>query len=288
MDPAQRTPKSRPWAHRHLPRAEAKSLAGTAARQFLAPAKLLPYIQIARPDHSFKNVLMLAGVVLALFYVGTVAEISALTLLLALAATCIVASCNYVLNDTLDAPTDREHPLKRHRAVASGQVLVPLACADWIALGALGLWLAWQVNDSFFLTAVLLLLMGAIYNLRPIRSKELPYVDVLSESLNNPIRVALGWFVVLPGAVRPVSLLLAFWLAGAFFVASKPFAEYRSSGDPSVAAAERGSFAWYDEHRLLVGMFFYGTGAAQFHGVFIVPYHLELLLAVPLFGVCSR
>jgi hypothetical protein len=49
--------------------------------------------------------------------------------------------------------------------------------------------------------------MGVVYNVKPIRSKELPYLDVLSESINNPIRLLLGWFpliadrVPLPGAL---------------------------------------------------------------------------------------
>ena len=272
----------RPGDQIHASAADSAVATAVALRR---PWSLVPYIQIARPDHWFKNVFMLAGVLLALFYhVEAVAGFSVVTLLLALVATCIVASSNYVINETLDAPTDRDHPVKRHRPVPSGQVLVPLAYAEWIALGALGLWLAWLVNRPFFLTAALLLIMGVIYNIRPMRSKELPYVDVLSESVNNPIRLALGWFVVIPQAVPPLSLLLVFWLVGAFFMASKRFAEYRSIGDAQVAAAYRRSFAWYDENRLLVSMFFYATGAALFLGVFILRYHLELLLAVPLFA----
>ncbi len=32
--------------------------------------------------------------------------------------------------------------------------------------------------------------MGLVHNVPPVRSKELPYIDVLSESVNNPIRLA--------------------------------------------------------------------------------------------------
>ena len=64
-----------------------------------------------------------------------------------------------------------------------------------------------------------------------------PYVDVLSESVNNPLRLLLGWFVVTPDVVPPVSLLVAYWMVGAFFMASKRFAEYRSIGDPIEQAA---------------------------------------------------
>ena len=63
---------------------------------------------------------------------------------------------------------------------------------------------------------------------------------------------------------------------------SKRFAEYRAIGDERVAAAYRGSFGYYDESRLLTSMFFYVAAAALFLGVFIIRYHLELILSVPL------
>src|SRR5439155_11479494 len=144
---------------------------------------------------------------------------------------------------------------------------------EWLVLGGVGIVLAWCVNVPFFLAAVSLWLMGLIYNIRPIRSKDLPYVDVLSESINNPIRLVLGWFVVTATTVPPVSLLVAYWMVGAFFMASKRFAEYRSINDKERAAAYRKSFRYYDDNRLLVSMFVYASGAALLLGVFIIRYH---------------
>src|SRR5207248_2013734 len=106
--------------------------------------------------------------------------------------------------------------------------------------------------------------------------------DVLSESVNNPIRLLLGWFAVTVAEVPPVSMVLAYWFIGAFFMASKRFAEYRSLGDPATAGAYRKSFRFYDEQKLLNSMFFYVTCFALFLGVFIIRYHLELILIVPL------
>ena len=243
----------------------------------------LEYIAIARPDHWFKNVFMLIGVVLAFFYRPELfASFSFGTIAIAFIATCIIASSNYVINEILDAKTDLNHPVKFARPIPSGRINIKLAYAEWIILAIVGAALAWQVNQAFFLTALSLLGMGVIYNVPPIRSKNLPYLDVISESVNNPIRLVLGWFVVSTSMVPPVSLLISYWMVGAFFMATKRFAEYRSIGDPARAAAYRGSFQYYDESKLLVSMFFYATAAALFLGVFIVRYRLELLLSVPL------
>jgi decaprenyl-phosphate phosphoribosyltransferase len=92
----------------------------------------------------------------------------------------------------------------------------------------------------------------------------------------------LGWFAVTSLAFPPLSLVISYWLIGAFFMASKRFAEYRSIGNKEVAAAYRSSFRYYDENRLLVSMFSYACGSALFLGVFIIRYHLELILLIPL------
>lgn len=244
---------------------------------------VIPYLQIARPDHWFKNVFMVAGIVLAYFYQMTPFAAEQMWLIpLAFFATCIIASSNYVINEILDAPSDIGHPTKCERPIPSGKVSLPLAYAEWILLGILGLAMAWCVNVPFFLSGLALLIMGLAYNIRPVRTKELPYLDVISESVNNPLRLMLGWFTISAAQLPPMSLMISYWMIGAFFMASKRFAEYRQIGDKEVAAAYRKSFSYYDDNRLLVSMFFYASGAALMLGVFIIRYHLELILSVPL------
>jgi decaprenyl-phosphate phosphoribosyltransferase len=241
-----------------------------------------PYVQMARVDHWFKNAFMLLGVIVALFVEPALMRADVIPrLLLALVATCIVASSNYVLNEMLDAPYDRKHPVKKHRPAAAEKVRRRWAIAEWLGLGALGLGLAWLVNPLFTAAAAALWIMGVLYNVKPVRTKELPYLDVLSESINNPIRLFLGWFPLIPDRVPPMSLVLSYWMVGAFFMALKRFAEYRSIGDRATAIRYRRSFAHYDEDRLLVSVFFYAIAASLFAGVFIVRYHLELILGIP-------
>lgn len=250
--------------------------------------KFIPYVQIARPDHWFKNVFMLFGVVLAVFYSPEIFHSvslflsSAKNVLVGLASVCLIVSSNYVINEILDAPTDRSHPTKCKRPIPSGKVFLPAAYAEWILLGIAGLWVAWTLNLPFFYSGAVLLLMGCLYNIPPIRTKEWIYIDVLSESVNNPLRLLLGWYLILPNQVPPLSLLLSYWMVGAFFMATKRFAEYRWIHNPEIAAKYRKSFKYYTEESLLVSMFIYAIASALFLGVFIVRYRLELILSVPL------
>jgi 4-hydroxybenzoate polyprenyltransferase len=124
--------------------------------------------------------------------------------------------------------------------------------------------------------------MGIVYNVPPLRSKEQPYVDVLSESVNNPLRLWAGWAATGSTMLPPLSLVLSYWMLGAFFMAVKRLAEYRQIGDPARASRYRRSFAFYNSERLLVSVMGYAAASAMFGGVFITRYRFELILAVPL------
>ena len=244
---------------------------------------LKPYLAIARADHWVKNAFMLLGVLLAVFYRPEVfAAASLAPLALAVAATCLVASSNYVINELLDAPQDLSHPEKRLRPVPSGLVKPWLAYLEWLVLAVAGLALALAVNPLFAASAATLWAMGLAYNVPPVRLKEWPYLDVLSESFNNPLRLALGWFALVPDRFPPVSLALAYWMIGAFFMAMKRLAELRHIRDREALARYRKSFRHYTEERLLVSILFYASACALFGGIFIVRYRLELILFVPL------
>jgi 4-hydroxybenzoate polyprenyltransferase len=231
------------------------------------------YVSMARPDDWFKNVLMLPGVILAWQVCPPQHPIGALAvILLSVVATCLVCSSNYTINDLLDAPEDQKHPEKKHRAAASGRVRPGWGYFQWALLGVAGLALSSIVGLPFLLTQVALLGMGVIYNVRPVRLKERPYLDVLSESVNNPLRLLLGWYGVRCPHVPPAPLLLSYWMLGCFFMGIKRFAEMRYINDKDTAAAYRKSFAYYTPERLLISIIFYTTAFGLFGGIFLIQY----------------
>jgi 4-hydroxybenzoate polyprenyltransferase len=245
--------------------------------------RVAPYIAIARPDHWFKNVFVLPGIVFAIYADHGLLRPAMLGhVALALLATCIIASSYYVLNETLDAPFDALHPLKKNRPVPSGRVVVSVAYGEWLGLAVLGLALAALVSPPVLIVSVVLWLMSCAYNIPPVRTKDKAYLDVLSESVNNPLRLLIGWYCTGIEALPPASLVAAYWMIGAFFMAVKRFAEYRRIDDPARAAVYRRSFAHYTEERLLVSIVYYAVAFGLFFGIFLLRYRLELILSVPL------
>lgn len=240
------------------------------------------HLRIARFDHSVKQVFILPGIVLALSFVPQHLSLALLgRIAVGMVAATLIACSNYVLNEMLDAPFDRLHPTKKNRPAACGLVHFGWGYAQWLAMMAAGLLLASTISRGFLLCNAWLWIMGCIYNIPPLRSKDLPYVDVLSESINNPIRFCLGWYIVTSALLPPLSLLISYWMLGAYFMGLKRFSEYREIGDVRVAASYRRSFGYYTEPTLLNSVAFYAAAAMLFLGAFIMRYHMELILSFP-------
>jgi len=265
---------------------KATASTGSGPDSAAAPARspsLAGYLRIARVDHWIKNVFVVPGIVVAASMDRSVVNSGlALRVVLGLASICLMSSSNYVINELLDAPYDRYHPSKSNRPVPSGHINVRLGFIQWLGLMAAAAGLALILSPAFTYSVLALWIMGCVYNIPPIRSKDIPYVDVLSESINNPIRMLAGWYLTGTKLVPSASLLACYWMIGCYFMAVKRFAEYRDIDDPVQATAYRKSFAFYTEQRLLVSIMFYSSAAMLFFGAFIMRYRLELIASFPL------
>jgi decaprenyl-phosphate phosphoribosyltransferase len=180
-----------------------------------------------RPKQWIKNALVVAaaGAAGALGHDDVPARVA-----LATAAFCLLASGIYAVNDVLDAPEDRHHPVKRHRPVAAGTL-------DPIAATALGLWLMLAGLILCAVIAPLLALVGAAY-----LGVTISYSLFWRRVLVLDIVAIAGGFVlraVAGGVSAPVTLSRWFLLVvvcGAVFVAAaKRYAELRRAGRDRLA-----------------------------------------------------
>jgi 4-hydroxybenzoate polyprenyltransferase len=243
---------------------------------------MLDHIKIARTDHWFKNVFVLPGIFLgALVSPSRLGAFDVLMIVYGLFIVCLTASANYVINEIMDAATDKHHPQKKHRPIPSGRVKKSSAFFIWIGLLVVSLVLASTVNRMFLMVTIAFILQGLVYNLPPIRTKDLPYVDVITESVNNPIRLLFGWFMINTATFPTLSMVLAYWAIGAFFMAAKRYAEFVMINDRHRAAAYRSSFKYYSKNKLLICMFYYACLFSFFMGIFLIRYRVELIFAVP-------
>lgn len=242
---------------------------------------LAAYVRMARPDNWFKNVFVIPGAVVAAKLTGASPATWWAPFAIAMASTCAIASANYVLNEWLDRHFDRHHPEKSRRPSVALRLHPGIVWTEYVLLALVGLAAASAVSIEVVVAEAALLVQGAAYNVRPIRSKDRVYGDVLSEAVNNPIRLLIGWFAVAPGTVPPASFVFAYWAGGAYLMSIKRYSEFRTIGDPEVAGRYRESFRHYTEPKLLLMAIFYALLAVSMGSVFLVKYRIELILAVP-------
>lgn len=247
------------------------------------PNYLLGHLEICRFDHWIKNIFILPGLLIAIsVYPQSLNAHLIISIIIGFLAAGLIASSNYVINEILDAPFDALHPSKRFRPTPAGRVNIRWGYAQWIGLMLLGLALGVFISRDFMYVLLWLWVMGCVYNIPPLRAKDIPYVDVLVESINNPIRLLIGWYIVSPPIQIPVSLLISYWMIGAYLMAIKRFAEMRDISKNISARQYRKSFAFYTEQNLLVSIMFYAAASMLFFGAFVMRYRLELILSFPL------
>ena len=165
-----------------------------------------------------------------------------------------ISIANYIINEIVDAPYDAHHPIKRNRPLIQGEIKKTPFLIIGIVLTVFSLVTAyWLYCRSFFYFLLALLVAGFIYNIPPIRTKDIPFLDSISESANNPIRFLIGWFVFAqPYEYPPLSLLLCWWAFGNFLWVAKRLSEFRYLGEN--AGNYRASLKKYTDTSLILGM----------------------------------
>jgi 4-hydroxybenzoate polyprenyltransferase len=106
--------------------------------------KLPPVLVALRPQQWVKNVFVFAALVFAAGTQGALLHVPAdqvVRTCFAFAAFCLGASAIYLVNDVADVESDRAHPTKCMRPIASGALSVPMALTLSLVCVALALFL---------------------------------------------------------------------------------------------------------------------------------------------------
>jgi decaprenyl-phosphate phosphoribosyltransferase len=192
---------------------------------------------------------------------------------------CLLASANYVINEWLDAEFDKFHPLKKFRPSVTQKLSPTIIYTIYGTLIFIGLFLASRISSNFLYFGFFFIFMAFLYNVKPFRTKDRVYLDVMSESINNPIRFCLGWFILDVAGFPPSSVLISYWMGGAFLMGAKRFAEYRFINNPELAGQYRLSFKKYNEQKLLISVVFYAILSSFFLGAFLIKHRIELIIS---------
>jgi decaprenyl-phosphate phosphoribosyltransferase len=166
-------------------------------------------VRTVRPHQWMKNVFVLAPLVFA-------KELFVWDLLIraggAFFVFCLLAGAVYTINDIVDAPADRIHPIKRHRPIAAG--VVPLHVAKGLAVFLVVVAMTGALYGPPLFAAV-----GFLYFVQNLaysfRLKKIAYADVACIALGFVLRVVAGGLatrIPVSGYLLACTALLALFL----------------------------------------------------------------------------
>ena len=165
----------------------------------------LALLSATRPRQWTKNLLVFAAPTAAgtIVHPGVVARsvVASLVFVAASAAT-------YLVNDVVDQASDRLHPVKRRRPIASGQLSVSLALATSTGLATLALvTAAWMFGTALAAIITAYLFVSICYSLV---LKQLPLVELACVASGFALRAVAG------GAVAHVTISPWFLMVASF------------------------------------------------------------------------
>ena len=192
-----------------------------------------------RPRQWVKNLLVVAAPLAAgrLFEPAIIKGAA-----LAFVAFCLASAAVYLVNDVRDVEEDRQHPTKRFRPIAAGEVKPATALALAAVLGVCGLTLAFFVSLPLGITILVYVVLQLLYSAY---LKHLPVVDLAVVASAYLLRAIAG------GVATGIPLSQWFLLVAAFgsffMVSGKRYSEMKSLGSD---AGTRRSLTRYSESYL--------------------------------------
>lgn len=241
-----------------------------------------PYIKLLRVNHWFKNLFIFFGVVYA-FWIGdnSLNILLIIKILGAFFLASFVSSANYIINQIADKEFDKKHPLKKQRPIPSGKISIELPfflslVIFLVSFGIANLYYSFNFSVLIFIFWI----AGIIYNIKPLRLKDVPYLDVISESANNPIRFLIGWLVIMPNTFPHLEILIFSWSAGAVLMTAKRYDELFYHGRGLVPY--RQTFGTYSLTKLKKLLIFYTIVSFALFSSFIYTYQHKLIWITPM------
>lgn len=199
--------------------------------------KMKAVLAAARPNQWLKNLVIFTSIIFS----GKLFELDLLFMtLVAFGIFCLLSSTSYILNDVIDFPYDRKHPLKKFRPVASGRLSIPDATFIIFILSLVSLIIALSFSVGFFIISLIFLLLHFFYSLY---FKKYPVLDIFTISFSFMLRALAGQ--VVSGYHIQIWLLLTIFFISLFIATVKRHAELVSHGGET-----RLSLSFYKAHLL--------------------------------------
>ncbi|MEK6983229.1 MAG: UbiA prenyltransferase family protein [Nanoarchaeota archaeon] len=229
--------------------------------------ELMQYFTLIRVKQYYKNVL----VFLAIFFSGNLFNLDILARSIAgFFILCAASSSIYVFNDIVDRKSDKIHPEKSKRPLASGSIKTKNASILSVSLMLASLSLSYIISKQFFFIVLFLMFFSFIYTLW---MSKILIMDILFISINFVLRAVSG------GSLN--NIWVSPWLiSGSFFLAFFLAAGKRKSELVYMESLKKKK-TFYPEKILDRMLYFSATMLLGSYILYTISANLWLLVTVP-------
>lgn len=165
-----------------------------------------PLLVEIRPQQWYKQSIILVAIVFSgdLFVVEK--QLHTIGAVIAFTA---MSGAIYVVNDIADVEEDRNHPVKQHRPIASGQISIPAAATFAVFLGVVSVLISYHIDVLLLLTILAYLAQNVLYSTV---LKDILFVDVMVLAIGFVLRAVAGVFAI-DAVLSPWLIICTFLLA---------------------------------------------------------------------------
>ncbi len=246
-------------------------------------------LKLLRPRQWIKNFALFA----APTFGGLLFDVNYLTsLILAFIAFCLLSSSTYIINDLIDVKKDQQHPFKRSRPIAAGEVSPTEALVIFSVIIITAISIANSLGGAFFFWCIFYLAIQFLYSFI---FKSIEIFDIFFIAAGYILRVLAGEAIV--GYHLSVWLLLTTVSLSLFLAIGKRRSELTLLKNYTGAkvADIRKSLSHYSENLLDVYTVMFATSTAIFYSLFTflenpggIRINIELLMPDFLPGFLQR
>ena len=176
---------------------------------------------------------------------------------------CLISSSMYILNDFLDAPTDRSHPQKSQRPLAQKRFTALQVSMIILSIMALGLWICLKADAMILFMAIFYIIIHLIYN---VCARKIVILDVIFIAAGFQIRIWAGSFAA--GVLPSVWLQLCVFLLALFLGFTKR--RHEISSLKNHAPEHRSVLAHYTTYLLDQIIIICSTLTIVFYGLYAI------------------
>jgi len=174
--------------------------------------KLKEWLNLLRVQQYYKNLLIFV----AAFFAGRIFQ-DFFILFLGFLSLCLISSAIYIINDLKDIKSDRNHPEKKRRPLASGSIKISFAIITAILFTFASLVIGKYLGNYFIIFPLFIFFNSLLYTFF---LKRMAILDIHSISLNYIARAISGG-IVIGVYISPWFILFIFILSLLFTITKR-------------------------------------------------------------------